>query len=121
MGFKIGLHTNGAFPDRLRKALPWVDWVAIDAKTEFSDYSQITEVKGSEENALKSIQLILDSKLPYEVRTTVVPRLHPQSLVFDLAKKLAAMGVRNYAIQVYRPQGVNTETHSQKSSVFSIL
>lgn len=117
MGFKIGLHTNGAFPNRLRKALPWVDWVAIDAKTEFSDYAQITEVKGSGENALKSIQLILESKLPYEVRTTVLPRLHPRSLVLDLAKKLASMGVRNYAIQTYRSQGINQSNELDSESL----
>ena len=31
-GFKIGLHTGGAYPRRLRIVLPLIDWVGIDVK-----------------------------------------------------------------------------------------
>ncbi|MDD5304810.1 MAG: anaerobic ribonucleoside-triphosphate reductase activating protein, partial [Elusimicrobia bacterium] len=30
MGFKIGLHTGGAYPERLVALLPLIDWVGLD-------------------------------------------------------------------------------------------
>lgn len=112
MGFKIGLHTNGAFPDRLKLALPWVDWVAIDAKTNFWDYADITGNKESGSRVKESLQLVVESGLSHEVRTTVFPSLHSSDLLLNLGQKLATMGVRHYAIQVGRLQGMAADSYS---------
>ena len=44
LGFQVGLHTAGLYPQRLAKVLPLVDWVALDIKTEFEDYKAVTSV-----------------------------------------------------------------------------
>ncbi len=75
MGFRIGLHTAGAFPDRLAGLLPLVDWVGLDVKAPFDDYERITGVPGSGEQALASLQHLLESGVAYEVRTTAHPDL----------------------------------------------
>ena len=38
LGFAIGLHTSGAYPRRLARVLPKVDWVGIDVKAPPGDY-----------------------------------------------------------------------------------
>ena len=37
MGFKVGLHTAGPYPERLRECLPLLDWVGMDLKAPFAD------------------------------------------------------------------------------------
>ena len=36
-GYKIGLHTGGMYPRRLRAVLPFLDWVGLDIKAPLSD------------------------------------------------------------------------------------
>ena len=105
LGFKVGLHTAGIYPRRLRTVLPLVDWVGMDVKAPFVDYSLITGIAGSGERALQSVQLILDSGVDYEFRTTMHPALHSCEKVVTLGETLAAMGVRHYALQEFRAQG----------------
>ncbi|PKO61543.1 MAG: anaerobic ribonucleoside-triphosphate reductase activating protein, partial [Betaproteobacteria bacterium HGW-Betaproteobacteria-17] len=51
LGFKIGLHTGGMYPQRLAAVLPLVDWVGLDVKAPFADYPRVTSVTGSGERA----------------------------------------------------------------------
>lgn len=102
MGFAIGLHTGGARPDRLRNALPWLDWVGLDIKADFSGYSRVTGARGSGEKARESLELLLAARVPFECRTTVYsPLLSPRELP-ELARSLASLGVRHYAVQECR-------------------
>jgi pyruvate formate lyase activating enzyme len=105
MGFDVGLHTGGAYPDRLAGVLPLVDWVGFDVKTAFADYARITMVEGSGRHAQASARLLLASGVAHEFRTTVHPQQHtPQSLGV-LADCLAELGVRRYALQEFRASG----------------
>ncbi len=46
LGFKIGLHTGGAYPRRLAKVLPLVDWVGLDVKAPRAEYECVTGDRG---------------------------------------------------------------------------
>jgi pyruvate formate lyase activating enzyme len=105
LGFLIGLHTGGQFPDRLARVLPKVDWVGLDVKAPWADYERITRVPGSGEAARESLALIVASGIPFEARTTVHPALLSADDLALLADELVAAGVRNFAIQGFRPQG----------------
>ena len=105
LGFKIGLHTGGAYPRRLAEVLPLVDWVGLDAKAPFADYARITGVDGSGERALSSLEHVLASGVDHEIRTTVHPALLADADVVDLAQDLLARGVKRYVIQAFRSQG----------------
>lgn len=98
MGFKIGLHTSGAYPERLRRLLPLLDWVGLDIKALPADYARVTGVAGSGEDAWESLSLLLEAGVSMEVRTTVMPGWTP-SEVADIAAALAAAGVTVYALQ----------------------
>lgn len=105
LGFKLGLHTAGAYPRRLAELLPALDWVAMDIKAPFADYAATTGVANSGTPALESVRLILASGVAYEFRTTVHPDLLPAVQLSALAGSLAQLGVRHYALQEFRPQG----------------
>ena len=105
LGFKIGLHTGGMYPQRLAAALPLVDWVGIDVKAPFADYARVTGVAGSGERAHAGLLEVLASGVAHEVRTTVHPALLADAEVVGLAHDLAARGVKHYVIQAFRNQG----------------
>ncbi|WP_236943597.1 anaerobic ribonucleoside-triphosphate reductase activating protein [Jeongeupia sp. USM3] len=108
MGFKAALHTGGAYPARLAHCLPYLDWVGFDVKTGFADYLQVTLVPRSGDPARTSLQQLIESGVAYECRTTIHPQLHDDAALLALTDTLAGLGVRDYALQRYRPQGVES-------------
>ncbi len=103
--FQVGLHTAGIFPERLEKVLPWLQWVALDIKALEEDYLATTRVSGSGRKAMASLERMLASAVPSECRTTVHWQLMDEDRLIRLADRLAAMGVRDYAIQLARTRG----------------
>jgi len=102
MGFKVALHTAGANPQRLEQHLPMLDWVGLDVKTSFENYSQITGIAGSGNKVKESLALLLASGVDYEVRTTVDPDFFTCDSVLELAETLTELGVTHYALQECR-------------------
>ncbi|MEW6133292.1 MAG: anaerobic ribonucleoside-triphosphate reductase activating protein [Pseudomonadota bacterium] len=116
LGFKIGLHTGGMYPKRLAAVLPLTDWVGMDVKAPFADYSRITGVKDSGTPVQESLALLLASGVEHEIRTTVHPALLAHWEVVDMAHDLAGRGVKHYALQRFRSQGCRDE-HLCRSAV----
>jgi pyruvate formate lyase activating enzyme len=109
LGFKVGLHTGGAYPRRLAEVLPLVDWVGLDVKAPFADYARVTGVEGSGARARESLAHLLESGVAHEVRTTVHPALVSDADVATLARDLAARGLRHFALQAFRSAGCADE------------
>lgn len=105
MGLATALHTGGPVPDRLEALLPHLDWVGFDVKAPFAEYGNITGVPGSGDGALRSLRALVASGVPFEVRTTVHHDLLDTEALLRLADELRAEGVRDWALQAYRPQG----------------
>jgi len=105
LGFRVGLHTGGQFPERLAALLPLVDWVGFDVKAPWAAYERITGVTGSGDEARLSLEGLASSGVPFEARTTVHPQLLSADDLGQLADELVAVGVRRYAVQAFRPQG----------------
>lgn len=105
MGFKVGLHTAGTYPERLGAVLPLLDWVGMDIKAPFDDYERTTGVPGSGERARESLLALLAGGVAYEVRTTVHSGLLNADQLLALAKDLAALGVKHYVLQEFRARG----------------
>lgn len=72
LGFAVKLDTNGSFPEMLEKVLPDVDYVAMDIKAPLSKYSSIVNTEIDTNKILKSINILKNSHLDYEFRTTVI-------------------------------------------------
>ncbi len=103
MGFRIGLHTGGAYPRRLAEVLPMVDWVGLDIKSAFADYERITRVSGSGSKARQSFELLLASQVDYELRTTVSPDFFDAAALAGLTDDLGRFGATNHKLQECRP------------------
>jgi len=99
MGFKIGLHTAGPYPHRLRRLLPFIDWVGLDIKALPAGYPALTGVSDSGERAWESLALLLDAGIALQVRTTVLPGWRDESDIWPIRDRLAAVGVRNHVLQ----------------------
>lgn len=116
MGFRVGLHTGGSYPDHLQRLLPQLDWVGLDIKAPFDRYPQVTGVPGSGERARKSLEHLLASDCDYEIRTTVHPLIFKPSGLRDLARQLASLGVRHYVLQAFRNTGCMNSAYQQVSA-----
>lgn len=105
MGLAVGLHTACIYPRQLKEVLPMVDWVGFDIKAPFEAYPRVTGVFDSGTPARACMEMIIESGVAHECRTTLHPDLLSEGEVETLAATLAAAGVRNYAIQTFRAQG----------------
>ncbi|ESQ09282.1 MAG TPA: anaerobic ribonucleoside-triphosphate reductase activating protein [Chromatiaceae bacterium] len=102
LGYKIGLHTSGAYPERLHPLLPLVDWVGLDIKALPEDYPLVTGASDSGNKAWHSLRLLLDADIALEVRTTPMPGLDDTDYLNRLLQRLAGEGVGDYALQQCR-------------------
>lgn len=105
MDFLVKLDTNGTRPDVLRKAYrqKLVDFVAMDIKSSLENYAKACGREFDLERIKLSTELIRNSRLPYEFRTTVVPGIHFYVDFERIGKWL--QGSESYAIQKYRDEG----------------
>jgi pyruvate formate lyase activating enzyme len=99
MGYKIGLHTAGIYPQRLQRLLPLLDWVGMDIKSGKNDYQSITGVKGAGERAWRSAEMLIASNVEHEFRTTVHPDMLSHQQISTLINELLDAGAERYVIQ----------------------
>ena len=72
-GFQTKLDTNGFFPEMIKKCLLFLDYIATDIKTSPDKYPKLGNMEISK--LIKTIDILKKSKVNYEFRITVVPRL----------------------------------------------
>lgn len=122
LGFDVGLHTAGIYPKHFTEILPLLDWVGLDIKAPFDDYQHITHSRDSGELARKSAQMILAAGISYEFRTTIHASLLTENKLLHLAQTLFQMGVQDYALQLFRPQGcLSTELNAASNAGYPSL
>jgi pyruvate formate lyase activating enzyme len=107
LGYEVALHTNGYSPTALDRALQTgaVSYVALDVKAPFTRYAQVTGVRGSGKGALESLNLLLATGLPHEVRTTWHSALLTPGDLLSLGRDLSRRGVQAYYLQPFRTEG----------------
>jgi pyruvate formate lyase activating enzyme len=112
LGFRVKLDTNGMRPDVLRRlfaekpissAGKLLDFVAMDIKNSLEKY-QITANSNIDPERIKlSVELIRNSGVDYEFRTTVVPTIHTGKDILEIAKWLK--GSKKYVLQEFEDKG----------------
>lgn len=107
MGFEIGLHSCGAFPERLGEVLGLLDWVGLDVKAPWEHYDRITRGRQSAPAVQRSLELLLGAGIAMEARTTWHPSLLTPADIATIGHELAACGVRSWAVQAYRSAGTD--------------
>ncbi len=97
LGYAVKLDTNGAQPEVLRSLVEagTVDYVAMDIKNSREEYPTTAGVR---ENLLpaveESIRYLLQGKVDYEFRTTVVHELHTDRSIEDMGRWVCSLGGR---------------------------
>ncbi|MDR1476144.1 MAG: anaerobic ribonucleoside-triphosphate reductase activating protein [Holosporales bacterium] len=98
-GFLVGIHTSGIVTEMFERIVSLVDWIGFDVKTVFSKYDTITKMSNSGMIAKKSLELLLNSGTSYEIRTTYDSRFISNDDIFEIAKILQKLGVKEWVIQ----------------------
>ena len=104
MGLDVKLDTNGYRPDVLAGLLGegLVDYVAMDVKASPEKYPVLAGRADLDVTQLvRSIDLLRDSGLPHEFRTTVVPGWLVEGDVEKIAQWIT--GAERYVLQQFRP------------------
>lgn len=104
LGYLVKLDTNGYMPDKLQEALDsgLFDYVAMDIKNSRANYARtagIPEEAFSYAAVEKSIEIVKNSKVEHEFRTTVVKELHTEADLCEIAKMI--QGEEKYYLQQY--------------------
>ncbi|WP_343247593.1 anaerobic ribonucleoside-triphosphate reductase activating protein [Diplocloster hominis] len=103
LGYKIKLDTNGSRPEVLRNLLDehLLDCVAMDIKSSPENYALVAGISGLDIKKIEeSIQLLKDSPISYEFRTTVADELHTDQDFYSIRDWLN--GSRAYYLQPYK-------------------
>ena len=89
-GYPVKLDTNGSFPDRIKQLLDdgMLDYIAMDIKTTRERYPLVTGVAVDYDKIAQSINIIKNSGIPHEFRTTVVRGLHEMEDIVEVARML---------------------------------
>ena len=107
LGFGAALHTAGAYPQRFAALLPQLDWIGFDVKAPFGEYRAVTGANG-DENARRSLKLLLASGKPHEVRCTVDQRLLNDDALARMMDQLTGLGVDRVILQTCRTPSAPT-------------
>lgn len=102
-GFKVKLDTNGYKPEILKELLSHnlVDYVAMDIKNTSDKYAvTISKDIMSIEAIKKSVQLLQESGIDYEFRTTWIKEFHHENDVHGIGEMI--MGSKRYVLQQYQ-------------------
>ncbi|KKP57869.1 MAG: Anaerobic ribonucleoside-triphosphate reductase activating protein [Candidatus Moranbacteria bacterium GW2011_GWF1_34_10] len=102
MGYLVKLDTNGMRPDVLKKVLDMkiVDYVAMDIKNSLKNYEKTVCTKVDLERIKMSAEMIMNSRVNYDFRTTVVPGIHSEKDFEEIAEWIG--GAKKYFLQRFR-------------------
>lgn len=103
-GKSIKIDTNGYNPELLKKVIDSgiVDYIAMDVKTSLKKYF-IAAGTPIDENRIKaSIEILMNSGIEYEFRTTVVPEIVQSEDIREIGAVIN--GAKKAALQQFRAQ-----------------
>ena len=102
--FLVKLDTNGTCPAMLEKLFyeKLVDYVAMDIKMPLGEYEVLAGANPPKEVLAKSVELIKNSGVDYEFRTTVIDEFHDEDVMKRIFDDIG--DVKKFTIQNFRPE-----------------
>ncbi len=122
LGLLAGLETNGTNPVMLKALIgdKLVDFVAMDIKTSLKREKYTKAAATSDKrlfgNVLKSVEMLRGSGIDYEFRTTVVPGMHSEEDILEIARQLK--GSSKYVLQKFIPRDSMIDPEFAKVSTY---
>ncbi len=102
LGFATKLDTNGARPEVLRAAVErgLLDYVAMDIKNSLPRYGETVGIPDFDTSGVEtSMDFLMEGRLPFEFRTTLVSPLHTPEDMEAIGKRVA--GAPLYFLQAF--------------------
>lgn len=109
MGFLVKLDTNGSNPLMVEHLIKnkLIDYIAMDIKAPFDEYKNIVSKDINVENVKKTFEIVVQNKIDYEFRTTVVSNL----LNYESFEKISEMFKQKGKIKKYYLQRFKKSKH----------
>jgi len=109
----VKLDTNGTYPDRLKRAMPYVNFVAMDLKARPENYILATGGRARFSSVRESaLFLMQQTEADYEFRSTMVPGFINAEDVLLLIEELKPYRIKRYALQIFRSEKtLSSELH----------
>lgn len=129
LGLLVKLDTNGAYPDRLQKLIDekLVDYVALDIKAPLDKRYTVAAGKRVDiQKIMKSIALLKEEVVDYELRTTCVPGIINEEAIKNIGKVIRR--AKRWILQQYVPEnaykkqyrGLRVITESEMSRLLKL-
>lgn len=118
--FLVKVDTNGTNPSMVEQLLKekLVDYIAMDIKAPLEEYEKVTKTKVDKKAIQKTINLLMESNIDYEFRTTVVPGLFDEKDAEEIGKWLK--GAKKFCIQQFRNIDKTLDPEFQKIGSYNI-
>lgn len=108
-GYSLKLDTNGSNPKMLKSLIEdgLIDYVAMDVKSSKENYQKAAGVKINIKNIEESVDILKESKIDFEFRTTVVPGITDKEDVLKIAKWISP--AKKYYLQNFKNEKILNE------------
>ena len=106
LGFAVKLDTNGYRPAVLRALIDegLLDYVAMDVKNSLPRYPETVGISRFDTAPIEeSMDLLMENRVPFEFRTTLVKGLHTPESITEMGKRLA--GGERFFLQTFEDSG----------------
>ena len=119
MGFSIKLDTNGSNPDVLIKAIPLIDYIAMDIKSPLDQRYKEFSVIDCLDRIKESIEIIKKSGIDYEFRTTITN--HSVDDILEIAEYLSP--AKRYYLQRFigEKENISGEKYTLKEEDLKLI
>jgi pyruvate formate lyase activating enzyme len=102
LGYLIKIDTNGMFPEKLQELFDkkLIDYIAMDVKAPKNKYNMLSGKKVELKKIQKSIDIIKNSGVSYEFKTTFVPGFLTKKDIKEIGRWLE--GSEKYFLQQFK-------------------
>lgn len=104
LGLAVKVDTNGSFPETLKRLIDekLIDYAAMDIKAPKEKYETLVGKRINIKNIEKSVALLMENRVDYEFRTTIVPDLLRKEDILKIARWIS--GAKRYYLQTFRAE-----------------
>jgi len=105
LGYPVKIDTNGSNPRMLKDLISkrLIDYVAMDIKGPLGLKNPKYQIQKYKNEIKKSVEILKNSGIDFEFRTTVVPTIHEKKDFLEIAKWIGGPNVKYY-LQNFRPE-----------------
>lgn len=103
IGIKVKLDSNGTNPDMIKTLIDnrLIDHVAVDIKNDKAHYAAVIGFnKFDTEKIEKTVSILLEGKVSYEFRTTIINEFHDENNIYEIGKWI--FGADKYFLQKFK-------------------